>query len=378
MAASRSLSVRRQAWSSCLGHDAPGRSRADLNAAGDTACRRPAAARGFQGAIPVFVWRLRQRRHRPMQHQAATAPQDADARHQPVLLFSGLVGVVAMFSGVLFDLLGTGYPTPAADGFGAWLTPFNVRRWARPRAQRAASSAPARGRRLADDARSGVPPTTPVRASTTPRRCPTLTAACPTLIARAGSWRANSCATLQCSSQIRDGGPQPGRQQRMDPAAAALVEVPPPDLHPDRGAKALYCAASPAPHSTPSTTKTQTRRRRMAPRPDRDRAAPEVRACRGRGRSRSGAQVAEAPAARRPPGRGSSSPRSRSTPAPLSRRNASSRSAARWRCRTSTVFEDEVRKPGVRAAALLSQRWWQGLDPDAMVAHLDAYCFQEV
>ena len=38
------------------------------------------------------------------------------------------------------------------------------------------------------------------------------------------------------------------------------------------------------------------------------------------------------------------------------------------------VFEDEVRKPGVRAAALCDSlaRRWQGLDPDAMVAHLDA------
>ena len=44
------------------------------------------------------------------------------------------------------------------------------------------------------------------------------------------------------------------------------------------------------------------------------------------------------------------------------------------------VFEDEVRKPGVRAAALCDSlaRRWQGLDPDAMVAHLDAGRFQEV
>lgn len=44
------------------------------------------------------------------------------------------------------------------------------------------------------------------------------------------------------------------------------------------------------------------------------------------------------------------------------------------------VFEDEVRKPGVRSAALCDSlaRRWQGLDSDAMVAHLDAGRFQEV
>ncbi|MGI5868336.1 MAG: MFS transporter [Kiritimatiellia bacterium] len=44
------------------------------------------------------------------------------------------------------------------------------------------------------------------------------------------------------------------------------------------------------------------------------------------------------------------------------------------------VFEDEALKPGARAAALCVSlgRRWQGLDVDAMVAHLDAGRFQEV
>lgn len=44
------------------------------------------------------------------------------------------------------------------------------------------------------------------------------------------------------------------------------------------------------------------------------------------------------------------------------------------------VFEDEVRKPGVRAAALCDSlaRRWPSLDADAMVDHLDAGRFQEV
>ena len=374
---------------------------------------RAALSEGFAGAIPVFV--LGGFVNVGIASMQLAFMRSIGTRKTQTLAislffsFSGLVGgVVAMFSGVLFDLLGT--PGFGPDGLrrmagGLGLTPFNVLALAGA----AVYALTALLIRLLRE--EGASPTmhvlrvllanNPVRGvyhAQTLSNSLTEAARLDVLrSARGGLVESELVRDLySCSSQVRDGAVHnlAGNGGEMDPAvAAALVEV---LRRPDLGiqieaAKALGRSRfKPAlPHLNALFDNEDANLAAAcigATGLIGDRAAlPEVRVV---------LEAEDAP------------PLLKAQAAEAASRLGDHRDARliftaftvntspvlQTQCLVSVcramedgphvhqVFEDEVRKPGVRAAALCDSlaRRWQGLDPDAMVAHLDAGRFQEV